>query len=134
MLDIDHFKRFKDTNGHEAKDIILRELGFVLRNNICKGDIACRYGERNLWWFCSSPCCRWREHFETTCNQFRALQIRYREKLLGTLIFSVGFIEVTDYALVDDEIFTAADQALYAARRAGRDCVSSYHDLENAPK
>ncbi len=44
MLDIDHFKRFNDTFGHEAGDILLRELGVFLKQEIRGGDFACRYG------------------------------------------------------------------------------------------
>jgi diguanylate cyclase (GGDEF)-like protein len=44
MLDIDHFKHFNDTFGHEAGDLMLRELGHLLRENIRKSDIACRFG------------------------------------------------------------------------------------------
>ena len=44
MLDIDHFKSFNDTFGHEAGDLILRELGRVLNENVRKSDIACRFG------------------------------------------------------------------------------------------
>ncbi len=44
MLDIDHFKRFNDTFSHEAGDILLRELGVFLKQQIRGGDFACRYG------------------------------------------------------------------------------------------
>jgi diguanylate cyclase (GGDEF)-like protein len=44
MLDVDHFKLFNDTYGHEAGDIVLRELGNLLRSSIRGEDIACRYG------------------------------------------------------------------------------------------
>ena len=44
MLDIDHFKRYNDTCGHEAGDVVLRELGAFLQR-YCRGsDVPCRYG------------------------------------------------------------------------------------------
>ena len=44
MVDVDHFKRFNDTFGHEAGDILLRELGSIFISMTRGGDIACRYG------------------------------------------------------------------------------------------
>ena len=44
MLDLDHFKPFNDTFGHDAGDSMLRELAQVLRDKLRKSDISCRYG------------------------------------------------------------------------------------------
>ncbi|MBN2317679.1 MAG: diguanylate cyclase, partial [Acidobacteria bacterium] len=44
MMDLDHFKYFNDNFGHEAGDLLLKELGALLKNNIRGEDIACRYG------------------------------------------------------------------------------------------
>ena len=44
MLDLDHFKRFNDTYGHEAGDDLLRRVGSTLQRSIRAEDIACRYG------------------------------------------------------------------------------------------
>ena len=44
MIDLDHFKYFNDNFGHEAGDLLLKELGALLRGNIRGEDIACRYG------------------------------------------------------------------------------------------
>jgi diguanylate cyclase (GGDEF)-like protein len=44
MIDVDHFKRFNDTHGHAAGDVLLRELGKFLQSHIRYEDIACRYG------------------------------------------------------------------------------------------
>ena len=44
MADIDHFKRFNDTFGHEAGDILLQEVAKIMGQHIRGSDIACRYG------------------------------------------------------------------------------------------
>ncbi len=48
MLDIDHFKRFDDTHGHELGDRLLRDFGKFLASNIRGEDIACRMAVKNL--------------------------------------------------------------------------------------
>ncbi len=44
MMDIDHFKKFNDTFGHDAGDLVLQEVGKTLTNAVRKSDVACRYG------------------------------------------------------------------------------------------
>src|SRR6185312_12524659 len=44
MLDIDHFKRFNDSYGHEAGDALLAQFAEVLKRTVRSEDIACRYG------------------------------------------------------------------------------------------
>ncbi|MBC6472513.1 MAG: diguanylate cyclase [Hormoscilla sp. GM102CHS1] len=44
LLDVDHFKRFNDTFGHQAGDTVLRKVGRFLNRNIRGKDLACRYG------------------------------------------------------------------------------------------
>ena len=48
MLDLDYFKHFNDTNGHEAGDEILKFVGKLLRENFREGDIACRFGGEQI--------------------------------------------------------------------------------------
>ena len=48
LLDVDHFKRFNDTQGHEAGDIVLREVGQFLQGMIRGSDIGCRYGREEF--------------------------------------------------------------------------------------
>ena len=44
VLDIDHFKQFNDTCGHDAGDLVLREVAGVVRRSIRDSDTACRFG------------------------------------------------------------------------------------------
>jgi diguanylate cyclase (GGDEF)-like protein/PAS domain S-box-containing protein len=130
MLDIDHFKRFNDTFGHEAGDLVLRELGSVLRANARKSDIACRFGgEEFVLVLLDSPLEASRQHLEKICSQVKALQVRYDEQLLGTLTLSVGIVEASEHDLAAEELLRAADKALYAAKRAGRDRIVAFGDL-----
>ncbi len=56
MVDIDHFKHFNDTYGHEAGDLILSELGKAFRENTRESDIVCRFGgEEFVLDFIDSP-------------------------------------------------------------------------------
>jgi diguanylate cyclase (GGDEF)-like protein len=130
MLDIDHFKHFNDTFGHEAGDLILRELGRVLRENVRKSDIACRFGgEEFVLVLLDSPLEASRQHLERVCQHVKELQIRYGEQLLGTITLSAGLVEALDHDTTPDDLLRAADQALYAAKHAGRDRIVAFRDL-----
>ncbi len=63
-------------------------------------------------------------------EQVKNLQIRYQEKLLGKITFSIGIVEANGNLLSAEELVAAADKALYAAKHAGRDCIINYSDLE----
>ncbi|MBW6472574.1 MAG: diguanylate cyclase [Anaerolineaceae bacterium] len=132
MLDIDHFKKFNDTFGHEAGDLILREIGHVFKESLRKSDIACRYGgEEFVIVLFDSTQKESKKRFEKIREQISTLQIRYREQLLGRMTVSIGIVEATDNTLTAEELVAAADKALYAAKRAGRDCIIAFSDLES---
>lgn len=48
MIDIDHFKRFNDTFGHDAGDFVLQQVGTLLKENVRNSDVACCYGGEEL--------------------------------------------------------------------------------------
>jgi diguanylate cyclase (GGDEF)-like protein/PAS domain S-box-containing protein len=131
MLDIDHFKQFNDTFGHEAGDLMLRELGNVLRENTRKSDIACRLGgEEFVLVLLDSSLEASRRHLEMICQQVKELQLRNSDQLLGTMTLSVGIVEAPGDDMIADELLKAADKAMYAAKHAGRDCIVAFSDLE----
>jgi diguanylate cyclase (GGDEF)-like protein/PAS domain S-box-containing protein len=130
MLDIDYFKRFNDTFGHEAGDLILRELGRILHENVRKSDIACRFGgEEFVLVLLDSPLEASRQHIERICTHVKELQIRYGVHLLGSITLSVGIVEATIEDFSADEFLRMADEAMYAAKRAGRDRIVAFRDL-----
>ena len=132
MLDLDHFKHINDTFGHDAGDLLLREFGRMLRENGRKSDIACRYGgEEFVLVLPDSSLEASRQHLEKIRACVKELQVRYGEKLLGTLTASIGIAQSPEHGLTADELRRAADEAMYAAKQAGRDCVVVYSDRMN---
>lgn len=123
MLDLDHFKRFNDTFGHDSGDSLLREVGRVLREKLRKSDIASRYGgeEFVLVMPDSSPAATFQKVDEIRLL-VRELQIRHGDQLLGTVTVSAGVAEAREGSTAR-ELLREADEALYAAKHAGRDRV-----------
>ncbi len=125
MCDIDHFKRFNDTWGHQTGDQVLRLVGACLSENVKGRDTAARFGGEEFTVLLRHT------HLEDALNL--ANQIRghvERKKLvkkstgdiLGTLTISIG---VAQYRPGDtaSSLLQRADERLYAAKREGRNRV-----------
>ncbi|HIK09360.1 MAG TPA: diguanylate cyclase [Oscillatoriaceae cyanobacterium M33_DOE_052] len=128
MLDVDHFKRFNDTFGHEAGDIILRELSQVLQLSIRSSDIACRYGgEEFALIMPEAPLDITLQRAEKLCQKVRTLKVQYRHQLLGPLTVSLGVASFPQHGPTGGSLIQAADAALYRAKNEGRDrvCLAS---------
>ncbi|CAB1367572.1 diguanylate cyclase [Denitratisoma oestradiolicum] len=127
MLDIDHFKRFNDSYGHEAGDQVLREIGRVLRENLRRSDIACRYGGEELSVIMPASNTEDARHrLETICQLIRGMAINFHRSMLPPVTVSVGIAQAPDQGQDATELMRAADTALYAAKAAGRDRIEVY--------
>jgi diguanylate cyclase (GGDEF)-like protein/PAS domain S-box-containing protein len=124
MLDLDHFKKFNDTYGHDAGDTVLRESGTLLANSIRGEDIVCRFGGEefvvilptaNL----NSACAR-AEHLR---SRMRERTVLHQGQSLGMVTVSVGVAALPEHGTSPKELLEAADTALYRAKREGRDRV-----------
>jgi diguanylate cyclase (GGDEF)-like protein len=124
MIDIDHFKRFNDTYGHEAGDLLLRELGSVLRDQVRGGDVACRYGGEEFLLIMGETdielACRRAENLR---EKTAALQLHYRGQVLRRITLSIGVAGFPAHGNTAAKLISAADEALYRAKREGRDRV-----------
>jgi diguanylate cyclase (GGDEF)-like protein len=122
VLDVDHFKRFNDTYGHDAGDALLREVGQLLRSSVRQSDVACRYGGEEFVLILpeSSP-----EEALRRADQireaFHRLGLSYQGKLLGPVSVSIGIAAFPDHGGTRDTLLRSADAALYRAKREGRD-------------
>jgi diguanylate cyclase (GGDEF)-like protein/PAS domain S-box-containing protein len=125
MMDLDHFKYFNDNFGHEAGDLLLKELGALLRGNIRGEDIACRYGGEEFTLILpegSGPVTRQRAEFYKEAIQ--RLDIHYRGHPLGRITASMGVAIFPDHGRTAKALVEAADKALYRSKSAGRDRVT----------
>jgi diguanylate cyclase (GGDEF)-like protein len=127
MLDLDHFKQFNDTFGHDAGDLVLRESSRVLRENLRKSDIACRYGgEEFLLVLPDSSLADTSLRLEQIRLQFERMEIRHDGELLAAMTFSAGIAAAPEHGSTPEELLRAADDALYAAKQAGRNQILTY--------
>lgn len=125
MMDIDHFKRFNDTFGHPAGDVLLRTLGDLLKRSTRGQDIACRYGgEEFVLVLTDSSLAGAMQRAEILRNQVKQLSVEYAGQLLGAVSVSMGVALFPEHGANMTDILRASDQALYSAKREGRDRVS----------
>lgn len=123
MMDIDHFKEFNDTYGHQAGDEVLKSLGVLLHTCIRQGDIACRYGgEEFLLVLPGADINNAKERADTMRKKFEQMRVGYNEIELHATI-SVGVAYSPRHGSTTGQVIKAADDALYKAKQAGRNCV-----------
>lgn len=124
MIDVDHFKRFNDTWGHEAGDLVLRELSRFLQGSIRASDIACRYGGEELTLIFPEmtleETCQRAEEIRQGVKQF---DLKYHESSLGAITISLGVACFPLHGKTSDSLIQMADAALYRAKYEGRDRV-----------
>jgi len=122
MVDIDHFKAINDTHGHAAGDNVLAHIAAILRQSVRAIDQVARYGGEEF--VAVLP--------ETTteagleiAERVRAAVERHHltnDEVIAVTV-SIGVSDSRDEDLSPDDVVERADQALYAAKRAGRNAV-----------
>jgi diguanylate cyclase (GGDEF)-like protein len=125
MIDLDHFKYFNDNLGHEAGDLLLKELGILLRTNIRGEDIACRYGgEEFMLILPEGTGVVTRQRAEFYKEAIQRLDVQYRGHPLGRVTASMGVAIFPEHGRSAKALIEAADKALYRSKSAGRDRVT----------
>jgi diguanylate cyclase (GGDEF)-like protein/PAS domain S-box-containing protein len=124
MIDLDHFKTFNDTFGHEGGDALLRAFGQFLREHLRKEDIACRYGgEEFCILFCESTLDDTVRRAEQLRSEVGNLTVQYRGQHLGVITVSIGVASYPTHGGALTDLIAAADRALYQAKADGRNRV-----------
>jgi len=127
MLDLDNFKRFNDSHGHDAGDALLRELGRLMRAKLRKSDILCRYGgEEFVIVLPDSSLVDAEQRIDQIRAQLKEVQIQHSGELLAAPTLSAGIAQADEHNFDPGELLRASDKALYSAKNAGRDRVIRY--------
>lgn len=124
MLDVDYFKRFNDTFGHNAGDMVLRELGTFLHKQIRNSDIACRYGGEEIMLLlpeASTDVAKSRA--ETIREGVKHILVGHHSQVFDALTVSLGVATFPEHGKTPETLIAAADAALYRAKKEGRDRV-----------
>ena len=122
--DVDFFKKYNDTYGHQAGDLCLQKVGNVLAQSVRKGDLAARYGgEEFVAVLPNTPPDVAIKIAQRICDRLKSLQIDHASSQASEYV-SISFgIACTSVSLVQspEELMECADKALYLAKEQGRD-------------
>ena len=132
MVDIDHFKLFNDSYGHQAGDVLLQGLSACLVSSVRGEDIVCRYGGEEfvivLPEISFEKACQRMEDLRQTVSR---LAVEYRGQLLGGITVSIGVAAFPQHGRDTSALLLMADQALYIAKQGGRDRVVAAPFMDN---
>jgi len=127
LADLDQFKQINDSHGHLVGDQVLRAFAQVLRSRIKGADIAARLGGDEFAVLMPDTILAGAmavaEQIRSKLLQGR-LRLLDREETVGSITVSIG-VAHSEAASSLDQLLQSADAALYAAKNAGRNCISS---------
>ncbi len=116
MLDLDNFKAYNDTYGHPAGDILLGQMGKIIKGSVRNVDQAFRYGGDEFVIILPQTT---REDAYAVAERVRVQIAKRMEKEAIAVTASIGLANYPADGVVADELIDVADNALYHAKRAG---------------
>jgi diguanylate cyclase (GGDEF)-like protein len=137
LLDIDHFKQVNDTYGHQQGDAVLRELAAVLHRTIRETDLLARYGGEEF--AVLLPETNLAGTYQQAERLRRQVKAHYFEALMGkplTISCGVACLPFATETFTvprqrQDALISWADQALYTAKRGGRDRTITFEGRQS---
>lgn len=138
MVDIDHFKRINDSLGHEAGDEVLRALARCLGDAIRREDYVFRYGgEEFLLLLPQVGAGAVAARAQSLLEAVRGLHVEWRDRPVGPIRVSIGAATFPEDGQSPAQLVRAADEAMYRAKRSGRDRVclaAAESEVQPAPR
>jgi diguanylate cyclase (GGDEF)-like protein len=126
ILDIDFFKKVNDTYGHTCGDEILKATAEKISQGIRKSDMACRYGGEEFLVILSDITQEGAKHVaEVLRKAIKTISIQKQSELVNGITASFGIAIFPQHGVTKEELIEAADNALYQAKKEGRDRIYS---------
>jgi len=125
MLDIDHFKKYNDKNGHIGGDLAIQVVAKAIQSHLRSTDAAVRYGGEEFVVLMPDTSSRDASRIaERLCNAIREQRISHADgTLLPSITVSIGCSSLVEGNSFED-LLAEADAALYLAKKTGRDRVA----------
>lgn len=125
FIDLDHFKRFNDTFGHAAGDLILRTMGELFLRHFRGDDVICRYGGEEFAIILPESSAK---DAAKRANLLRIeaskISMRHLGQVLDSVTLSIGVAAFPEHGSTTEQILRMADQSLYQSKTEGRDRVT----------
>ena len=136
FIDVDHFKKFNDRNGHPAGDEVLRGVALALKETARSQDLPARYGGEEFVVLCrNSGPLETKLQAEVIRTRIESTAFPFGEfQPLGKVTASVGVASYPATATTPEEVMEQADQALYVSKEAGRNRTTSYLEIRASEK
>ncbi|WP_162558472.1 sensor domain-containing diguanylate cyclase [Saliniradius amylolyticus] len=128
MIDLDYFKEINDTYGHDAGDKVLKTLSRLIKQNCRESDVAVRYGGEEFAVLLALDSLEQARHVaERIRQQFESQPTQYHQQSIHHTL-SCGIAEVLseNIELDANAMMRCADEALYSAKKAGRNLTYTY--------
>ncbi|AFV98584.1 MULTISPECIES: diguanylate cyclase [unclassified Sulfuricurvum] len=126
MIDLDHFKQINDTHGHNIGDAVLKQFASLVTGSVREADLFARWGGEEFVLLLRNAGC---EEGYGVAEKIRSLLEAENFDGVGQVTCSIGITEVKG----EDTLHTAierADDAMYAAKDAGRNCTIACESRE----
>ena len=123
MIDIDGFKKVNDLHGHEVGDLVLKQVAEVLRGHARQGEDVARLGGEEFLVLCPNTTADQAAHGAERLRAAVADHVVRSADFTGSVTVSIGVAERTEDMRGIDALLKAADDAVYAAKSAGRNVV-----------
>lgn len=124
VADLDHFKQINDTFGHDAGDLVLKETASVLTRVFRRTDVVCRIGGEEFFILMTDGTPEdYINRAQDVRQRIRNLDIRWENKAVQPVSASFGVAVFPDHGTTFESLYKAADQALFSAKKQGRNRV-----------
>jgi len=123
ILDIDHFKNVNDTYGHDAGDVVLKRTAAVMQNCMRDSDVVCRFGGEEFLVICPGADVEVAKVLGDRLRTAVEGNIIDSPEFKGNITISIGVAVRSEWHSSPKDLIKNADEALYAAKEAGRNMV-----------